>query len=86
MGYNGKGPIGKRQEGIIEPLQLPSQFAKDKTRLGYGQHVSPRQNQNNYQKPQWRAKKKYNENSWQESLHQVAETTRKEKEHQEEKK
>lgn len=28
MGYNGKGPINKHQEGITEPLQLPSQFAR----------------------------------------------------------
>lgn len=40
------------------------------------------QKQNNHQKPQWGANKKYNENSWQEALHQVAETKRKEQEHQ----
>lgn len=37
MGYTGKGPIDKCQEGIIEPIQPYSQLAKDKYRLGYGQ-------------------------------------------------
>lgn len=41
MGYKGKGPIGKYQEEIIEPLQLHSQFARDKIGLRYDQHVLP---------------------------------------------
>lgn len=41
MGYKGKGPIGKRQEGITKPIQPHSQLTKDKSRLGYGQHIQP---------------------------------------------
>ena len=35
MGYEGKGPISKRKEGIIEPIQPVIMQAKDKTRLGH---------------------------------------------------
>lgn len=42
MGYNHKVPIGKQQEGIIEPLDHPSQFFQDKTGLGYGHNIPPR--------------------------------------------
>lgn len=35
MGYEGKGPIGKRKEGIVEPIQPLLINPKDKTRLGY---------------------------------------------------
>ncbi|XP_059077920.1 uncharacterized protein LOC131876515 [Cryptomeria japonica] len=38
MGYKGNGPIGKIKEGILEPIQPPSQHAKDKSGLGYGQN------------------------------------------------
>lgn len=43
MGDNDKEPIGKHQEGITEPLEPPSQFSRDKTRLGYGHNIPPRQ-------------------------------------------
>lgn len=41
------------------------------------------QNQNHHQKPQWKEKRKHNEDSWQEALNQVAEKTRKEKKYEE---
>lgn len=36
MGYEGNGPIGKRREGILEPIQPISIHPNDKTGLGYG--------------------------------------------------
>lgn len=41
MGYKGKGPISKPQLCITEPIQHHSQLTKDKSRLGYGQHIQP---------------------------------------------
>lgn len=41
MGYQGKGPIGKNQEGIIKPIIPHSQHGKDKSRLGYDKHTQP---------------------------------------------
>lgn len=37
MGYGSSGPIGKRKEGISEPIQPPSQLLKDKSGLDFGQ-------------------------------------------------
>lgn len=37
MGYEGTGPIGKRKEGIVEPIQPTVTHPKDKTWLGYGE-------------------------------------------------
>lgn len=51
MGYNGKGPIGKHQEGITEPLDPPSQFSREKIGLGYGHTLPAKQKPNKYQKP-----------------------------------
>lgn len=85
MGYNGKGPIEKHWEGVTEPIDPHSQLAKDKTRLGYEHILPPRKTPSKYQKPQWKAKKKYKEDSWQEALFESAETIRKECEYQERK-
>jgi hypothetical protein len=35
MGYEGQGPIGKRKDGIIEPVQLITKDVNEKIRLGY---------------------------------------------------
>lgn len=83
MGYNGNRPIGKRQEGIREPLDPPSQFSKDKRGLGFELTLLPKKVSRKYHKPQWKAKKKYKEESWQEALFESAEAIRKECEHQE---
>lgn len=39
MGYSGSGPIGKIKQGILEPIQPPSQLPKDKSGLGYGHNT-----------------------------------------------
>lgn len=85
MGYNGKGPIGKHQERVTKPLDPPSQFSKDKKGLGFKFTLLPKIIPRKYQKPWWKAKKKYKEESWQEALFESIETIRKEREHQEKK-
>lgn len=35
MGYEGQWPIGKRKEGVVEPIQPLTLYPKDKTWLGY---------------------------------------------------
>lgn len=39
MGYDGYDPIGKRKEGILEPIQISTQNAKDNLGLDFGQDV-----------------------------------------------
>jgi hypothetical protein len=39
MGYQGNGPIGKRKEAIIEPIQPTSMHPKDKIGIGYGKDI-----------------------------------------------
>lgn len=41
MGYTGIGPIGKRKEGISEPIEPHTQQTNDKIGLGYGQVTLP---------------------------------------------
>jgi hypothetical protein len=36
MGYEGKGPLDKQKQSIVEPIQLKSKInPKHKSRLGY---------------------------------------------------
>lgn len=53
--------------------------------MGYEHTLPPRKTLRKYQKPQWKAKKKYKEDSWQEALFESAETICKECEYQERK-
>lgn len=39
MGYEGKGPINKRKEGIVEPIQPTSSNTRDKPGLGYKEEI-----------------------------------------------
>lgn len=50
MGYTGKGPIAKCQEGFTKPLDPPSQFSKDKIGLGYEHTLPQRRHQINIKK------------------------------------
>lgn len=57
MGYTGTGSIGKRKEGISEPIQPYTQQATDKAGLGYGQvtlleDTSSNQQQQEYENKQ----------------------------------
>lgn len=48
MGYLGIDPLGKHQEGIIEPIKLQTKSTNDKIGLGY--HLN---------KPTWQKRKSY---------------------------
>lgn len=85
MGYDGKGPIGKRKEGVTEPIDLPSQPSRDKTGLGCELTFLLRNPPRLTTKPQWKVKKKYKEESWQETLFESAETICKARERQDQK-
>lgn len=72
MGCQGKCLIGKCQEGITEPIQPHSQLTKDKSGLGYDQHIQPVQKQDHHQNPRWKIHVTYQEESWKEALHRAA--------------
>ncbi|XP_057823738.1 uncharacterized protein LOC131035963 [Cryptomeria japonica] len=52
MGYGGNSPIGKRKEGILEPIKPPSQHTKDKSGLGFGQSNLDPQQEEEYERKQ----------------------------------
>lgn len=82
IGYDSKGPIGKCKEGVTEPIDLPSHPHRDKTRLGCKLTFLLRRTPRITPKPQWKEKKKYKEESWQEALFELAETIHKVRERQ----
>ncbi|XP_059077928.1 uncharacterized protein LOC131876522 [Cryptomeria japonica] len=49
MGYDGKGPIGKIKEGIVEPIQPTSSNTREKTGLGYNKKMKEEVTQNLYE-------------------------------------
>lgn len=54
MGYSCTGPLGKCQEGIIEPIKLQTKSTNDKTGLGYHLEESSNKKHASHQQPKRR--------------------------------
>ena len=64
MGYLGTGPLGLKQGGLTEPIQLQTKEKDDKIGLGYGHNTPSTQRSHTLQQNTWRKKVSPKENMW----------------------